>query len=121
MGDAHLATYIRDLIQEDKLYKFYKSNDWIALRDEVLRENHYECAHCLANGIYQRAVMVHHVNEVRKHPALALTKEIIDPITGEKKKNLVPLCFKCHEMEHDRFGDYKREKDSEKFTNDERW
>lgn len=121
MNNAELATYIRNLIQEDKLYRFYKSKDWITLRGEVLKENHNECAHCSAHGIYRRATIVHHINEVRKRPDLALSKEYADPITGEKKKNLIALCFACHEQEHDRLANYKTDYGLNRFVNEERW
>lgn len=118
--DIPLAAWIRDLIEKDKLYQFYKSKEWITLRDDVLREHHYECQHCLAHGIYTRAVMVHHVNEVRKRPDMALTKTYIDR-EGQERKNLVPLCFACHEAEHDRFEKVRTDLGLEKFTNEERW
>lgn len=121
MDNVALAEWIRELIRENKLYKFYKCDDWLTLRDEVMRDAHYECEHCIKQGIYTRAYMVHHINEVKKRPDLALTKEYEDPITGEKKKNLVALCFACHELEHDRFGEHKAKRDENKFSNVERW
>ena len=120
MAGNDLGAYIRQLIAEDKLYKFYKSREWMALRDEVLFENHYECQHCLARGKYTRAVMVHHVNEVRKRPDMALTKEYKDK-SGTMIKNLVPLCFACHEAEHDRWEGVRAEQGRERFKNVERW
>lgn len=120
--DIALDVWIRQLISEDKIYQFYKSDDWLELRDEVLRDAHYECQHCLKNGIYKRAEMVHHINEVRKRPDLALTREFVNAITNEKIINLVALCNSCHEKEHpDRFGNYRTDRGLEKFTNEERW
>ena len=116
-----LSAWIRELIAQDKLYKFYKSRAWLALRDEVLRDNHYECQHCLRRGKYARAVMVHHVNEVRKRPDMALTKEYKDIKSGAMIKNLVPLCFACHEAEHDRWEGIRKEQGRERFKNVERW
>lgn len=121
-SDIPLATWIRQLIKDDALWKFYKTDDWIELKDDVLRDAHYECQHCLRKGRYKRAEMVHHINEVRKRPDLALTREYIDTITKEKKKNLVALCNSCHEVEHpDRFGNYRMQRGIEKFSNEERW
>lgn len=117
---SEIERWIRQLIKEDKLYKFYKSDEWLQLRAEVLRDNHYECVHCLKRGRYTRAVMVHHVNEVRKKPSMALTKTYIDK-TGQERMNLVPLCFACHEAEHDRFEKVRAEQGKEKFSNEERW
>lgn len=120
MEKTNLAAYIRELIDQDRLYVFYKSKEWIELREEVLRDNHYECVHCLQRGAYTRAVMVHHVNEVRKRPDMALTKTYTDQ-EGQEQKNLVPLCFACHEREHDRFEKIRAEQGREKFANEERW
>ena len=120
--DISLASWIRQLIKVDALWKFYKSDNWIELKDSVMRDAHYECQHCLKKGIYKRAEMVHHINEVRKRPDLALTREFVDSITNEKIINLVALCNSCHEVEHpDRFGNYRAKHGLEKFANDERW
>ena len=120
--DIALDVWIRQLIREDKIYLFYKSDDWLELRDDVMKDAHYECQYCLKNGIYKRAEMVHHINEVRKRPDLALTRDFIDPITHEKIINLVALCNSCHEKEHpDRFGNYRIKRGIERFTNEEKW
>lgn len=120
--DIPLSTWIRQLIKEDALYKFYKSDEWEELRNEVIRDAHNECQHCLKRGIYKRAEMVHHINEVRKRPDLALTREFVNPITGETIINLVALCNSCHELEHpDRFGNYRNQRGIQKFSNEERW
>lgn len=44
------AERIRELIAENKLYRFYKSREWQQLRDRILREHHYECAWCKEKG-----------------------------------------------------------------------
>ena len=121
MDNVELATWIKQLIRDNKIYKFYKTKEWLALRAEVMREDHYECQHCLQRGIYTRADMVHHVNEVRKRPDLALTKHFVDTKTHEKKRNLISLCNSCHEMEHDRFEMIRQKNGKEKFMNEERW
>ena len=120
--DIALDVWIRKLIREDKLYLFYKTDDWLELRDDIIRDAHYECQHCMKAGIYKRAEMVHHINEVRKRPDLALTREFTDAITGETIINLVALCNSCHEKEHpDRFGNYRKQRGIERFTNEEKW
>ena len=120
MDNGSLTTHIRGLIEQDKLYKFYKSKEWIKLRNDVLKDAHYECHNCLCRGKYTRAVMVHHVNEVRKRPDMALSKTFIDK-EGKEQKNLLPLCFACHEAEHDRFEKSRALQEIEKFSNKERW
>ena len=114
-----LSRWIRKLYADNEIYKFYKCKEWIRLRDEVLSESHYECQHCLRDGIYKPAEMVHHLNEVRKRPDLALSKEYVDNKTNERRANLIALCNACHEKEHDRFASCKPK--SERFTNAERW
>lgn len=120
-SDIPLETWIRQLIKEDALYRFYKSDDWEELRGDVMRDAHYECQRCLQKGIYKRAEMVHHINEVRKRPDLALTREFVDPITNEKIINLVALCNPCHERVHDRAGTALKLNGKQKFSNEERW
>lgn len=119
--DISLAAWIRQLIEEDKLYLFYKSIEWNELRDSVMRDSHYECQHCLGAGKYKRAEMVHHINEVRKRPELALTREYVDARTNEKIVNLIALCNPCHERVHDRAGTARKANGKCGFSNTERW
>lgn len=119
--DIQLSSWIKQLIKADALCKFYKSDNWLELRDIVLQDAHYECQLCLKDGIYKRAEMVHHINEVRKRPDLALTREFIDPVTHEKRENLIALCNSCHEKVHDRCGNFKRQNGRGQFKNEERW
>lgn len=116
--DKSLAKWIRELIRADKIIVFYKTDDWLELKAEVLEENHYECQNCLKDGKYTRADVVHHVNHVRTHPHLALSKHYTDS-KGKKQKNLVPLCNACHALEHpEKFGN---QQNADKFTNEEKW
>lgn len=116
--DITLKAYIVGLIRSDKLEKFYQTEDWRELRRDVLEFFHYECQECLKKGNYTKAECVHHVNEVREHPALALSRYYTDLISGETKPNLVPLCNICHNAVHDKLGEWQRK---DKFTNEERW
>lgn len=112
-----LERYIRELIQADEIYKFYKSKEWIELRQEILFQYHYECQECLKRGRYTRADCVHHINEVKNRPDLALSKHYTDE-SGNIKENLVPLCNRCHNEIHDKLGNWQRK---DKFQNIERW
>ncbi|MGN1156190.1 MAG: HNH endonuclease [Agathobacter sp.] len=114
MTQKELKQWITRLIQENKIYKFYKSKEWIKLRNEILFESHYECAKCKARGKISKAVTVHHVQHVRKYPELALSKTYI--FKGKEYKNLIPLCHDCHDEEHERMK-YKKKK----HFNEERW
>lgn len=102
-SNVPLAVWIRRLIDEGKLYKFYKTDEWYGLRAEVMAEHHCECVMCAERGRYSRAVIVHHVNEVRFHPELALSKHYHDAF-GRRLPNLLPLCARCHNEVHDRFN-----------------
>jgi 5-methylcytosine-specific restriction enzyme A len=97
------------LIKEDNLMKFYKSRDWMKLRLEALLRDHYECQVCKSNGKYRKADCVHHMKEVKTHPALALTLS-----------NLQSLCNTCHNDVHDRLSVWEMNK-PKKFVNEERW
>ena len=114
MTRTELKKWIEELIREDKLYKFYKSPEWLKLKEEVLKEAHNECAKCKAKGIISRAEEVHHVQWVKKHPELALSRTY--EYKGQTYQNLLPLCHSCHDEEHERFGHEKK-----KQFNEERW
>ncbi len=112
-----VAAFIRKLIQEDRLAVFYLTDEWKELRLDVLEENCWECQECLKKGNYTRAVCVHHVNEVKNRPDLALSRYYTDN-KGNRQRNLVPLCNQCHNIVHDKLGEWQRK---DKFTNEERW
>ena len=115
--DIPLAVYIRQLIKDNKIVKFYLTDDWIELKTDVLKDFHYECQECLKKGKYTRADCVHHINEVRHKPHLALSRYYVDD-KGQRQCNLVPLCNTCHNLIHDKLGKWQRK---DKFTNEERW
>ena len=115
--DITLAEYIRELISTGNIIKFYKSDDWMELRQQVLHDHHYECQRCLERGRYTRADCVHHVNEVKHRPDLALSRMFTDA-AGEEHVNLIPLCNTCHNEEHDKLYKWLRR---DKYTNEEKW
>lgn len=115
--DKPLAKWIRELIRADKVHIFYQTKEWKELRQDILYDNHYECQRCKEKGKYTRATCVHHVNEVRVRPDLALSRYYTDA-KGEQQKQLIPLCDACHNIEHDKLGNWQRK---DKFTNEERW
>lgn len=99
----------QELIQfiiNGELMKFYKSKEWMELRQKALKRDNFECQMCKDAGRYHRAENVHHLKEVKTHPHLALTLS-----------NLQCLCIKCHNKVHDRLESVR----APKFTNDERW
>jgi len=90
-----LEFHLKNLIKTDQLFKFYKSTAWINLREEVLKEQNFECQLCKAKGIYTKATTVHHVNYVRRVPRLALSR-----LDDTGKPNLIAVCPTCHNEIH---------------------
>lgn len=115
--DISLRKFIESLIAADKVEQFYYTEDWKELRAEVLEYFHNECQECLKRGEYTRADCVHHVNEVRDRPDLALSRYYVDG-RGIRQYNLIPLCNTCHNIVHDKLNTFYKK---EKFTNKERW
>lgn len=107
--------WVRELIAQGQEVKFYKSKKWLILRAWIMEKYHNECQECLKKGKYTRAKVVHHVNELKKRPDLALSEYYIDIMTGERKPNLVALCQDCHNFVHDRIVEAKPQ------LNIERW
>ena len=76
MVDITVA-WINELISKNKLYSFYKSPEWLALRGQVMADNHNECRVCArpwefpelcgkeTAARYRRAQTVHHVYTVK--------------------------------------------------------
>lgn len=118
MTQDELETWVKRLIAEGQLYKFYKSKEWRSLSEAVMKENNYECQQCKKKGIHTRARSVHHVQWVNKHPRLALSRTYT--WNGETFNNLVPLCEDCHNKAHDKGAGLKK-KNNATFTNEERW
>jgi HNH endonuclease. len=90
-----VGRWVQQLIDENNLHAFYTSSYWLNLREEVLREHNYECQICKQKGFYKKANHVHHVQYLRNHPKLALSKTYI--FQGKEYKNLIPVCKECHE------------------------
>jgi 5-methylcytosine-specific restriction endonuclease McrA len=110
-----LEQWILRLIAENNLHEFYTSSVWLKTRQEVLDEFKKEgCLDCKAKGFYTEADTVHHVQFLKKHPRLALSK--FYEYAGKIYRNLIPLCHDCHEKRHG----YRR-KDKPKPLTEERW
>ena len=124
-------TWIRELIEKDELWKFYKSKEWIRLKTSVLKAAHYECQESRAQGKITRYDIdsegnkrllstVHHVMHVRDHPELALSRTY--SIGGEIYQNLVPVCKACHNKLHpEKRKHCHTHGKTDSFTNEERW
>lgn len=105
---------IEELVKEDRLHEFYNSWDWKKLRRKVLKKQNDECQICKQRGKVKTATTVHHVNYVKKCPALALSETFIDE-NGEEKQNLIALCHDCHEELHNYRNKRKKKLNTEKW------
>lgn len=106
---------IEELIREGTLYRFYKSKEWQQIKEKILKENHNECQWCRERGKIARAETVHHVQHVKKHPELALSRYYT--YKGQQYENLIPLCHDCHDKAHERM----RYKPKAREVTKERW
>lgn len=132
-SDRTLSDWIYELIRTNKLYQFYKTCEWLSLRDEIMEDHHYECERCEELGAWERegrgrwyrserhhlrkAETVHHEFEVRDHPSMALTRWVTGA-NGERREVLHPLCNLCHNEIH---GRYLKGNTSKPQLNEERW
>ena len=123
-----VKAFIEKLIRDNELWRFYKTKEWITLREKILKENNYECAECKKRGRITRYDVkpdgtkvlistVHHVQFVRKHPELALSRYYF--YKGKRYDNLIPVCKACHNRLHPEKN--KNNRNPDKFFNEERW
>ncbi|MFR5470481.1 HNH endonuclease [Intestinibacter bartlettii] len=98
MTRDELVKWIKKLRESGELWRFYKSKEWRHLKDEVLKEQHFECQICKQQGIITKADTVHHNQFVTKHPSLALSKFYY--YKGKKYRNLIGVCKACHNKLH---------------------
>lgn len=121
--------WIKGLMKSGELWRFYKTPEWIRLKNSILKEHHYECAECSKQGIITRYDInkdgekklistVHHVCHVRQYPELALSRTYKDYATGEDLPNLIPVCKSCHNKLH---PEKQKRGHSHGFMNEERW
>ena len=121
---------VKKWIEEDKQIYFYHNSKWLKLRQEILRTYHNECVLCkllngkitthdnrLKSGEY-RGLQIHHMKEIEQYPEYGLEPIIIDPITGEKIVNLIPLCNYHHNAIHGKENNILKIKPQ---LNKERW
>lgn len=113
--DGQDLAFVERCIHANDMHAFYTWDRWKRLRRKVLELDHYECQHCRRRGVYTKANTVHHINEVKKIPALALS--IYYSAGGEVRRNLISLCHECHEKAHG----YRKPKPKDGPLTVERW
>lgn len=108
--------------QQQERQDFYNSMSWRRLRERIKKRENYECQWCKRegrvtidtgalnrNGRKKNALIVHHIKERLDYPELALDED-----------NLVTVCFKCHELHHERWKENHAPKKN-KWSDDEMW
>lgn len=75
---------------------FYNSRTWRRKREQIIERDNFECQMCKDKGKFKSADTVHHIKELKDYPELGMTDE-----------NLISLCFRCHNVIHERFGEQK--------------
>lgn len=114
------------MLSDKEAKKFYDSGAWKQKRAEILKRDHYECQDCIARlkrasetGEHltnkwerkiNRATQVHHIQELKDHPELALRND-----------NLISLCAMDHNLRHGRNPFHLVTKKRKKKVNEERW
>lgn len=73
--------------------EFYKSKQWQNCRDTYMQSVHMMCEICRANGIYERAEIVHHKIHITP-------QNIQDPGITLNFDNLQALCRHHHMLVH---------------------
>ena len=120
MKSKDLEKLINELIEKDELAKFYMSKEFRHLKKAILEENHWECEICKKeHGKITKATTVHHVQFVRNHPALALSRYYT--YNGKQYKNLIAVCSSCHNKLHPEKRKGFNQSKKEKFNNEEKW
>lgn len=127
MSEDYLE-WLKQLIKENKLEKFYHDSEWLKVKAQVRKLDHNECQQCRREGrmtLYhdedkRRQMSVHHKKPVRKYPELALSIFYVDE-NGQKKRNLELICESCHNKEHKKFKKESRTTNRKKFVNEEKW
>lgn len=76
---------------------FYDTRAWRKMKREVLKHDHFECQYCKNRGRHTRAEVVHHEFHLKDYPQYGLMMWVEDPETGERRRNLVSVCRRCHE------------------------
>lgn len=89
--DKHKGSYEKnyDSGREKKYKYFYSSKAWRKARHQAMLRDEWTCQHCIAEGIYKHADVVHHIVEVREDWSRRLDIE-----------NLMCVCHGCHNAIH---------------------
>lgn len=59
--------------------------------------DHNECQLCRVRHKHTPGVIVHHSFHLDQYPEYGLSVWVDDPVTRERRRNLVTVCRECHE------------------------
>lgn len=76
---------------------FYRTRRWRKVRRDVLKLDNNECQICKSRHKHSPAEIVHHQYHLDDFPQFGLMIFVADPVTGERKRNLIAVCGSCHE------------------------
>ena len=68
-------------------YNFYRTKQWVNLRQRVLDEQHYLCQYCKCDGVVKQGKTVDHVRPLE-----------LFPNDGASIENLSVICGSCHTL-----------------------
>lgn len=106
--DLWPACWVLQLIANGNLHAFYTSTEWKRTRRKVLKRQRRRCWDCehKSPAKITRGTTVHHINELRQRPDLALSE-----YDEAGRPNLVCLCSSCHwERHHQRLREITPER-----------
>lgn len=91
--NRHYDITVRQSKEGLKYYKFYRSAEWLNMRELILSRYYGLCLGCWYKGLNNSSeiLIIHHIIGLKENWDLRL-----------KPDNLIPLCRHCHEGEkHD--------------------
>lgn len=68
-------------------YNFYRTKQWVNLRQRVLDEQHYLCQYCKCDGVVKQGRIVDHTRPLE-----------LFPDDGARIENLSVICGSCHTL-----------------------
>lgn len=102
---------IIDALKRGDTKQFYRSEEWINKRKEILKRDNKECQRCKGNGKVGKGECVHHIKHLKDRPDLVLADS-----------NLISLCYTCHNEVHpEKLQKLQQLHYKKKFKNEERW
>lgn len=81
---------------KDPVHQWYGTQQWRKARKAYWAKVGGLCERCLAKGLYTPAAQVHHIKPLKP-------EDLSNPALTTGFNNLMALCERCHEEEHNKF------------------